>query len=311
MSKKVMLIMCLAPMFTGCSCIETEVPQGTIGRVKTPGGWGDELFYPGYHHCWGRDIMVVADSAQHVYEEEMSILVGGKVNLRLTIAVRCRLDDSDKKNLFEIFERIKSTPSNNNLASIEGQQVYDTYLKLNVQSTPRDIVGSQPDVQTVVANRAEIGSQIKKAILVAAEATPLEVTDVEITNYDWPDSITKAQEKLVEIQLEEERVKAQVAADLRKAEGNLKVEEANKLVEIKKAEAIAESIEVIKEKLAQAPEYLQWHQVRVMSEAAQGPNNAFILIPYGAGPTTANVAPYVDKALMSQIMEDVLKKQQK
>jgi hypothetical protein len=95
-----------------------------------------------------------------------------------------------------------------------------------------------------------------------AKSTPLILEDAQITNYDWPPSITKAQEELAAIQLKEAAAAAQVRADLQTAKGQLAVEEAKKLVELKKAEAVAESIDIIKRKLAGAPEYLMWHQIR-------------------------------------------------
>ena len=131
--------------------------------------------------------------------------------------------------------------------------------------------------------------------------TPLVVDDAEITNYDWPDSITNAQEALVSIQLKEAAAEAQVRADLKKAEGDLKVEQARKLVELKKAEAVAESIDIIKKKLAGAPEYLMWHQIRVMGEAAQGPNNAFILYPYATD--TGEVQRMMGNAGLTQMLK--------
>ena len=107
---------------------------------------------------------------------------------------------------------------------------------MKVQSIPREIIGSKPDIKTVVANRAEIGASVKKRIMDESKATPLIVSAVEITNYDWPLTITNAQEKLAEIQLGEEQEQAKIRAALAKADGELKIAEKDKLVEIKKAE---------------------------------------------------------------------------
>jgi len=120
-------------------------------------------------------------------------------------------------------------------------------------------------------------------------------TGVLLPNYawDWPTSITNAQERLVGIQLEKERRIATVAADLEKAKGDLEVAKAQKLVEMQKAEAVAEGIKIVKDQLKDSPEYLKWHEIRMLAEAAQGPNNAFIIVPYGnfeemRGPALAN-----------------------
>lgn len=72
-------------------------------------------------------------------------------------------------------------------------------------------------------------------------------------------------------------------------------------MELKKAEAVAESIDIIKKKLAGAPEYLMWHQIRVMGEAANGPNNSFILYPYATD--ISQVRTMVGNAELAQMLK--------
>jgi hypothetical protein len=73
------------------------------------------------------------------------------------------------------------------------------------------------------------------------------------------------------------------------------------LVELKKAEAVAKSIEIIKNSLAGSPEYLMWHQIRVMGQAAMGPNNCFILYPYNTD--SAQIRSMMSNANLSQILK--------
>jgi len=258
-----------------------HVQQGTVGQVKTVNGWSGELLSPGKHTCWGRDKMHFADITHHTYPEELSILVGGKVNLKLGISVRCSLNPDNKIRLKVFDEMIAQQVESYAYPIITADDLYKTFLQLKVQSIPREIIGSNPDVETVVNSRSEIADQVRQQIMEESKSTPLLVSAVEITNYDWPDTITNAQEELARIQLEEAKREAQVRADLKEAEGRLQVEEANKLIEMKKAEAIAESIAIIREDLSGATEYLRWHEIRMLSEAATGPNNAFIITPYG------------------------------
>ena len=260
-------------LFAGCS---SQVPPGTIGRINTADGWKDEILKPGRHTCWGRDTMYLLDITNKAFPETMRILVGGKVNLKVNFTVRVHANADNVEMMKKAFESI--TADKNHRITVD--QMYKTFLQMKVLAIPRTVFEVQPDVQTAVANSPALAKEIRKRIIEVAKSTPLVVDDAEITNYDWPKSITQAQEALVAIQLKEAAAEAQVRADLKKAEGDLKVEEARKLVELKKAEAVAESIDIIKRKLAGAPEYLMWHQIRVMGEAAQGPNNAFILYPY-------------------------------
>ncbi len=272
----VILFVGVMPFLTACN---ERVLPGTVGRVNTGSGWSEELLYPGLHSCWGRDQIYLVDVTNKTFNEKMNILVGGKVNLRVDFSIRVRANTDNKEQIKKVFESV--TAANK---QITVDQLYDTFLKMKAQSVPRQVFEIQPDIQTAVANSPALANEVRKQITEMALATPLIVEDAQITNYDWPDSITRAQEDLVKIQLSEAAETAQVRAELKRAEGRLQVEEANKLVEVKKAEAVAESIDIIKAKLAGSPEYLMWHQIRVMGQAAMGPNNCFILYPFATDP---------------------------
>ena len=289
-----------AMLFSGCA---EDVPQGVLARVKTRSGWAKEVLTPGRRTCYGWDQMYFVDSTQQTYEEPMEILVGGKVNLKLKVQVRCELsEDTEKTKL--TFEKARMEKDERYYHPVASHQtLYDTYLKMVVQAVPRDIIGQKTDIQTVVANRQSIAADVSKEIITAAEATPMKVLDVRIVNYDWPDTITDAQEELVGIEMAEKREEAQVRADLKKAEGRLEVEEANILVEAKKAEGIAMGIRIVRDELRECPEYLQWHTVRAMSEAASGPNNAFIMFPYNMPGIEDNLGDMRDTALMNQVLK--------
>ena len=269
-----MLFVGVCLMGVGCN---DKVNQGEIGRVKTASGWNsEEAIGPGHHSCYGRDTMYKADASEKAYTENLSILVGGKVNLKISVTVRCGINIEDKKEAAKVFDKVKADGDD----FVSHKSLYDTYVKLVLQSSPMKEIGSKPDVESVIADIPAIEENVRKKVTDAVAGTPMRILALEFTNYDWPEIITNAQERLAEMKLSEETEAAKVRAELRKAEGQLKVEEANKLIEIKKAEAIAESIDIIKGKLAGAPEYLQWHTVRAMSDAANGPNNTFLLFPY-------------------------------
>jgi len=281
-------------LLAGCS---SEVPPGTVGRINTPNGWESDVLNPGRHTCYGRDTMYTIDITNKAFNESMKILVGGKINLTVNFTVRAHADTTNKEMLKKAFETI--TADKDHRITID--QMYNTFLRMKVLSIPREVFEVQPDVQTAVANSPKLAKEIKRRIMEVAKSTPLIVDDAEITNYDWPPSITEAQEKLVSIQLKEAAAEAQVRADLKKAQGDLQVEEARKLVEMKKAEAVAESIKIIKKDLAGSPEYLMWHQVRAMRDAANGPNNAFILYPYNTD--TEQVRQMMGNAQLKQMLK--------
>lgn len=279
MSKK-LLVPCVALLglfFMGCNA---RVDPGKLGRVNTASGWSEEMLKPGSHTCWGRDRMYLLDTTNKSFKETPNILIGGKVNLKVDLTIRVRANTEDTEMMKKAFESVTAQEGGGSTYLISVDQLYETFVKMKALSIPRAIFEVQPDTTTAVANSPKLALEVRKQIMEAAKATPLIVEDVQITNYDWPDSITKAQEELVKVQLKEATEEAQVRADLKRAEGDLKVKEAQKLVQLKEAEAIAESIDIIKSKLAGSPEYLMWHQIKVMGQAAMGPNNCFILYPY-------------------------------
>lgn len=278
---------------TGCNA---RVPQGHRGRVSTASGWDDAILKPGSHTCFGRDQMYLLETTTKATKETLNILIGGKVNLRVDVTVRYRANVEDDQLLKKAFENVTADAGK----LISADQLYKTFLQQKVLSIPKQVYEVQPDVQTAVANGPKLVAEVRKLIMEAARTTPLVVEDIDMTNYDWPESITKAQESLVKIQLKEAEAQAQVKADLAKAEGDLKVKEAEKLVQLKEAEAVAESIAIIKKTLADTPEYLVWHQIKMMKEAAMGPNNCFILYPYSTDPN--QVRQMVNNANLVQML---------
>lgn len=296
MKKFILVTMLLAVALLSVGCNE-KIPPGTKGRVKTASGWSDQILTPGSRACWGRDEMYLIQTIQYTFEEELSILVGGKINLDLTIEVRCALTDDEDVQL-KVFDDVEAKEFDGfDHSMISVGAMYRTFLRMKVKSIPKSIIASQPDAKVVTANRNAIAAEVSKQIIAGAKGTPLKVLSVEITNYDWPDSITNAQERLVEIQLGEEQEKARIRAALIRADGELKIAEKNKLVELKRAEAVTESIDIIKSGLKGSPEYLRWHEIRMLSEAAKGPNNAFIIVPYGQ-----DVSSTVNSAQLKQLL---------
>lgn len=278
---------------TGCT---KEVPPGTIGRINTPNGWQPEILKPGYHTVTGRDKLYLLDVTFKTFPEQMNILIGGKVNLRVNYSVRVRANVANTEQIKNVFESVSADKNQ----KISVDKLYKTFLKMKAQAIPRRIFEIQPTIQAAMTNSPSLAEEMRKKIQEVAKTTPLTADDAQITNYDWPTSITRAQEELVKVQLKEASEKAQVRADLQRARGQLLVEEANKLVEMKKAQAMAESINIIKNKLGGASGYLLWHQIRMLSDAAKGPNNAFILYPYGTD--ASQIKRMIGNANLTQIL---------
>ncbi len=297
--KRLLLVFCVLFAVSMSGCYAT-IDQGHYGRVKTAHGWTDDVHPTGTVTCWGRDRLYQADATEDTKEVDVQILVGGRVNLSITVATRFGLSKDPQKTKL-VFETVQAGEG----GKISRDGLFDRYLKMVITAKPQEIIGAKTDIQSVITNLREIVQEVRQAVIEESKTTPVEVYAFEITNYDWPRTITEAQERLAAIELKEAEQKAQVRADLEKAKGMLQVEEANRLVEAKKAEGIADGIRIVREELQNCPEYLQWHTVRAMSEAATGPNNAFILFPYNMPgiDTQATVSEMTQTALLKQVLE--------
>ncbi|MFA6476367.1 MAG: SPFH domain-containing protein [Candidatus Paceibacterota bacterium] len=273
-SAKILMLMLAVFILAGCT---VTVPPGYIGRVRTPSGWGTEILPVGNHWSNPRDKVYLLETTNQAFNETLNILVNGKVNLKYDFTCRVRANVEDKQAMQKAFESVLADAEN----KITVKQMYDTFIKMKAQAIPRQVYEVQPDINACIANSMKLGVEVRKQLMEASAATPLAIVDSEISNYDWPASITAAQEKLAATELLQQAAKNEVKADLERAQGQVEVEKAQALVEKEKAEGVAGGIRIVKEELKDSPEYLVWWQIRALSSAAQGPNNCFIMYPYG------------------------------
>lgn len=207
MRKRINFLCILACSFVifGCS---KQVPPGTVGRINTSDGWSPDILKPGYHTCFGRDTMYLLNVTNAAFPEALDILVGGKVNLRVNFTIRVRANASDVEALKKVFENVQATPVEG-IYVIDVKNLYTVFLQMKVLAIPRMLFEIQPDVQTAVANSPALAVEFRKQITEIAKSTPLIVEDVQITNYDWPKSITEAQEELMKMKLNTSQSRSQ------------------------------------------------------------------------------------------------------
>jgi hypothetical protein len=105
--------------------------------------------------------------------------------------------------------------------------------------------------------------QIEKAILIglqkALKGTPMVVTAVTTSNFDYPKVITAAVEKKRQREIEIEEEKANQAKELLKAENRLKLAQKMKMVKAAEAQADAIGIQILGKSLT--TRYLEWKKI--------------------------------------------------
>lgn len=302
--KKGTLALLIAALFIGCG--RAWVEPGKLGRVRTTSGWKDELLKPGRYTIGYHGQLYTCDATEETFTESLKILMKGNINLSITIQVRCGVDVAKTQEVLSVFDRVKAGPGSGQQGNIRGADknialasMYNTYAKMLVQSIPRKAL-SPLTIEEFQEQRADLSALIDKKVREGLLTTPLKAHAVEITNIDWPDIITKANEaakqREIEILAEESRVKKELV----KAQGEHKIAEERYKIAVLEAKQIADSNKLIADSLKNNPEYLQYHTVKALAAAAEGPNNAFIIVPYEA--MTSGKTDILTPALIKQLI---------
>jgi hypothetical protein len=294
---------------SGCNC--EWVQPGELGRVKTTSGWNDDLLKPGRHSVGWNGTLYTMDATENTFTESMNILMKDQINLSLSLQIRCGVDVAKSKEVLSVFDRVKAGTNPNVGGTPPAGQIKKTHITLNamykiyaqmlMQSVPRATL-SPLTVEEFRDQRADLSKLIDKKIREALASTPLKAYEIQVTNIDWPAIITRANEAAKEREIEIKAEEAKVQKELVRAQGEQKIAEERYKVQMLEAKMIADANRLISDSLKDNPEFLQWHTVKFLSEAAKGPNNAFLIIPYQAlGGEKGHV---LTPALLRQLLED-------
>jgi hypothetical protein len=252
------------------------------------------------------------DATENTFTESMNILMKDQINLSLSLQMRCGVDVAKSTEVLSVFDRVKagiSPAAGGNNPSPQPKKthitlnaMYKIYAQMLMQSVPRSTL-SALTVEEFRDQRADLSKLIDKKIREALTSTPLKAHEIQVTNIDWPDIITRANEAAKEREIEIKAEEAKVQKEVVKAQGALKVAEEMYKVQVLEAKMIADANRLIADSLKDNPEFLQWHTVKFLSEAAKGPNNAFLIIPYQAMGDNGG-KDMLTPALLRQMLEE-------
>jgi len=216
----------------GCS---EQVPPGYVGVVMTPNGIEGDILPPGNHLCWGRDKMLMIDMSEVQRTEPLSILCKDDLNFKFDLKVRATLGDiNNKDEMRDLLRRAGAYINKQGLLPFA--KLYEIYVKAPARTVARRVV-SKYDTTQIRDNRAAIEEEIRREVLRETAGTPIKITYITTSNFDYPPVITAAVEKKREreIQVEEERAT-----------------QALKLLRIKNRKALAEEAISVRAKEAEA-----------------------------------------------------------
>ena len=156
------------------------------------------------------------------------------------VTVRATLSINPKKTT-ELFNAISPKEETDVLSVIENQKIYSTYASQIIQAEVREYLSQYSISQIASSNEkinADLGVRLGKAI---EERTPFAVRHVGITNLQYPDIITKAQEAAAERREAIQQEEAQTQVSAARLERELREARMQRAIEKEKAETEAVS----------------------------------------------------------------------
>ena len=258
--RKWLLFICMSllslSMFTGCGILSEKVEPGYVGMVAKPSGLTGKVLKPGSYLCFGRDKMILIETKEETKTEKLEVLCADDLNFKFNLNARGRLAQSDPATILALLNRqganIIWTGDRGVLQLIS---LYRTYIKPVTGPIARGVVSKYQTTQIRGAREAII-KEIKKQVVIALKGTPVEVTLIAASNFDYPDVITDAMEKKRKREISIQEEKAKQAVELLKADNRLKIAQKMKMVKTAEAQADAAAILIMGKSLT--PEYLAW-----------------------------------------------------
>lgn len=203
----------LAVTSGGCTACQEQVPAGYVGVRKTGSGGYDTgtLLKPGHHTCWGRDKLVLLETAEVIaHEKDMKIQCADDMNITMDLKIRSRL----KRDKAAVAIALKSLGSKIHWLrkGDVGVLKYEHLARVFVTPQAREIVRivtSKFRTTQVRANREKIKAEVMQRLTDATKNSPVAVLEVIISNIDPPAVVRKAieQARKREIEIQEEKAK--------------------------------------------------------------------------------------------------------
>jgi hypothetical protein len=205
--QKFTMLLFIVIAFTTVSCTE-NVPVGYVGMITTTNGLQEEVYNPGNVVCWHRDKLYLLETSEDKHSTKIDILCKDDLNFKFTVNTRTKLDYHDVSDVKDILQNKggSATVHTVNVWRLDYDVIYNTYVSSVVDAVSRSVVSKYETTQ-IRENRDAIQVAILKGIKHRLKDTPVKIISAELTNFDYPDVITKALEQAKERQIQREQEK--------------------------------------------------------------------------------------------------------
>lgn len=275
MFKKIALTAAIAAAMTGCGDRVTVAP-GETGKIMTPSGY-KEGYIPTstfrMEACFSVcDKLVTIDETDKVRQERMQLFMPrDKLNMtfdmRLTLAV-----NPSKRDL--IFSKVMPVAAGDGGYEIPIDKAYQIYAQPIIRTATREYM-SQFSIAEVASSREKIGGQLAQIIIKELNSkTPFIARYVGLADVQYPDIITKAQERAAERREAIAQEEAQLQIEKVRLERDLTKAQLQRKVDVEKAKAEAAVNKILADSMT--AEYKAYRQLEALDKIATSNNTKFV-----------------------------------
>lgn len=257
-----LVIGAMAVLMVGCG-ERVEVPPGFVGKVMTKDGYQEGLvptsklrLSPCINYC---DRMVIMDNTDKSYVEPMEVFIpGDKLNIKVDLRATLSVDPNKAESLFN---KLPQQSQNDYLSVITAESIYSTYGRQILQAEVRALL-TKYTISEISSNNERINSEIQVLLSdVMGKRTPFTLKYAGLTNIQYPQIITQAQENSARRRENISEQEAQLEVSKVQLERELQEAKLQRLIEKEKAETEAVKQRTIAETIT--PQYLRAKELEI------------------------------------------------
>lgn len=265
----VVVLLCSAVYGVAVMAMTERVPFGYVGIKMTSDGVEPGELNPGNYWIWGRDRLALVELSEHTVNEGMRVLC--KDDLNFGVDVKIRVETKRGQDWEALLD--KQGPNiewqSSDVGVLPFKILYDTYISPAVRASGRLVI-SQYQTTEINGHRAEIPALIRKDLESKLGNTPMTLTSLETSNFDFPKVVTNAveQAKKREMEIREEKAKNAIATLRKENQLRLDILDADnrqavaiKMKTVRKTEAEAEAVYMDVIGRSVTPNYIRIRQV--------------------------------------------------
>lgn len=261
-----MLLLTIGIAIVASGCSRSTVPPAALGKKLDGAGYSAEVLPPGkYWITWWQDLVLLDTSTQTI-QQPMTVRLKDNLELKFDVRFRTRIGGSDKV-INAMFNDIR----HKNYA-ISLDQVYGVYGRDAVTNISRSVI-SNYKAEEIAINFEKITTELHNRMLKEFENSPLEVSNVTLSDIVYPKTIDDAIKAQAERRLAIETEQNQQAIEMVKKQNEMELAKADYDIRVIRANALKKENEITASGLT--PELIMYRQLDVMEKLGENKNTIY------------------------------------